>query len=379
MKRGKVGVKALDEYRWQIEMCTFCPKMCRFVCPVADAETRETVTPTTRQTFLNLLRTGHLTLDEELSGLFYECTNCLTCRTYCEHEIEVPISMNAARAIAVERDLIPNELRNFIETFREAGSPFGADLAGRLREVIPDRYIVEEAQVVYFAGCSTIEQHPKMIGDAFELFEKLGIDYISAYSGDAQCCGYPLLVLGDVEGYEKIRKGIAESLDRYRHVVCACPACAYMLKALYREAGLLETVKVEHISEFLAKRVEGTGSKGRIERLDSVFYHDPCYLGRYLGIYDAPRRLIHDVCGIDVSDFPRDRDRAGCCGGGGGLTVSNPDTALKIAERRMEALTESGGTVVTACPSCLRMFETARPDLEVLDLASFLNEALRPR
>ena len=78
-------MKALEEYRWQIEMCTFCPKMCRFVCPVADAETRETVTPTTRQTFLNLLRTGQLPLDEELSGIFYECTNCLTCRTQCEH------------------------------------------------------------------------------------------------------------------------------------------------------------------------------------------------------------------------------------------------------------------------------------------------------
>ena len=353
--------------------------MCRFVCPTADAETRETITPTSRQTFLNLLRKGQLLLDEDLSGLFYQCTNCLNCRTYCEHEIEVPLSMNVARAIAVERGLVPDELRAYIETFRSTGNPFGKDLAGRLRETVPDQYVVEEAQVVYFAGCSTIEQHPEMIKDAFELFEKFGIDYISAYTGDGQCCGYPLLALGDVKGFQKIRRKIAEGLDRYKIVVCACPACAYMLKTDYREAGLLKSVKVEHITEFLADKIEATEKKGKIEKAGSVFYHDPCYLGRYLGIYDAPRRLIRDVCGMEISEFPRDRDRAGCCGGGGGLPVSNPDTSLKIAERRLEPVPEGDGTVVTACPSCLGLFETARPDLEVIDLASLINEALRRR
>src|SRR5205807_3929228 len=117
----------------------------------------------------------------------------------------------------------------------------------------------------------------------------------------------------------------------------------------YRAFGVPLKPIVEHTTEFL---------EGYVERLPiqrrgpAAFYQDPCYLGRWLGVSDAPPRLLNKAL-EGVREFSRARNEAECSGGGGLLPETMPATAAAIAEHRLTEVKEAGATtVVTACPTC---------------------------
>ncbi|MCZ7585084.1 MAG: (Fe-S)-binding protein [Deltaproteobacteria bacterium] len=149
------------------------------------------------------------------------------------------------------------------------------------------------------------------------------------------------------------------------------PQCVHELRTIYPEMGFKVTPKVFHTSEFLWPIIK----EGRLELKRTfsgpVMYHDPCTLGRYLGVYDEPRNILQEVTKQPVIEFSRNRRFADCCGGIGGLKVMNPKAARDIAERRLEEYREGDKKVlVTACPSCEQQFRAAGDDVEVMDLIS---------
>ena len=84
-----------------------------------------------------------------------------------------------------------------------------------------------------------------------------------------------------------------------------------------------------------------------------VTYHDPCHLGRYTGVYDAPRRILEAIPGIELVEMPRNRQNAFCCGAGAGVMSGFPDFARTVAsERTREAAGTGAAALVTACPFC---------------------------
>ena len=85
------------KYYKEIEYCTFCPKMCRFACPVVNVTANETYQPWGRQTLLHMVREGNLPFNREVAFSMYQCANCMLCREYCDYLVEVPPVMIAAR------------------------------------------------------------------------------------------------------------------------------------------------------------------------------------------------------------------------------------------------------------------------------------------
>lgn len=361
-----------EDYAREIEYCTFCPKMCRFSCTVAEAEKRESVTPTGKMSLLHLLRDGAIKLDTETAEIFYKCTNCMLCTTFCAHEIEVAHVLNAARSYAVEQGIVVNELADIRTNLKETANPFGRDLQGLLTDIVPEQYHNPEAQVLYFPGCVATLHQPAMITDTFKIFEKLGIDYVGVDPLGEICCGYPMIAAGFEEMFNEHVQRTGKRLASYKKIISGCPTCVYYLKSVYPEHGFNIGNRVFHTSEFLSEELSRHRIKSTNVPATNVCYFDPCYLTRYLNVIELPRELLTKF-GAELSEMIFCGVENRCCGGGGLVTATSPKTALAIARDRWDDFLATGADVlVTACPSCAWMLSEKGERKRVIDIANFL-------
>ena len=367
----------LKTYRKEIDYCTYCPKLCRFSCPVANAEARETSTPWGRQTLLYLIREGKLEMTPDVAEILFHCAFCMACSEYCDHDIAIPPVMRAGRRIAVEQGIAPDEVLRFGTFFRENSNPVGDDLAKRVRDLVPDQFINPDAQVIYWPGCAAIYSCPEIVTDTFRIFEAIGVDYVSVWPGDLQCCGEPIDTLGFDGEHKKHIAKLHKDLRKYKQIISGCPACVYNLKIRFAEEGFPLTDKIYHITEFLAPFFsQGKVPLGKLFEQRAI-YHDPCYLGRYLEVYDAPRQILQSVCSEPIVEFGWNREHSYCCGGGGGLPVSARETASGIARERLRDYYEGEKKVlVSACPSCERTFQKEGEDVWTMDIVNVIAKAL---
>jgi Fe-S oxidoreductase len=143
---------------------------------------------------------------------------------------------------------------------------------------------------------------------------------------------------------------------------------------------------VYHITEFLTKyhkQLRPLLTMGSKSAPDSLVYHDPCHLGRELGVYDQPRQLLKLIPNTQLLEFPHNRDLADCCGGGGALPKTFPALTAEIAQRRLADATDtSAHYLLSACPNCKRHFTEAQSGqggeiLEVLDVMEILAKAIK--
>ncbi len=134
-----------------------------------------------------------------------------------------------------------------------------------------------------------------------------------------------------------------------------------------------------HHTTFLDELVSAGRLKLDARDLPSVAYHDPCYLGRYNGEFDAPRRLLAAACKTTV-EMERHGKQSMCCGGGGGNPVSDVDAEQRIPDIRMGQAAEVGAAIVAVgCPGCTAMLEgVPEPRPEVKDIAELVLEAVVP-
>jgi Fe-S oxidoreductase len=137
-------------------------------------------------------------------------------------------------------------------------------------------------------------------------------------------------------------------------MVSICPHCVRTMSQDWREFG--GTFAVEHHTELLARLLPRL-PEARDGR-EAIVYHDPCYLGRYRGVYDAPRAVLARYGG--VVDPRRSRERSFCCGAGGGQMFLGEEKGKRINVERAEELVATGAAVIgTACPFCQTMFRDA--------------------
>ena len=346
----------LKSFRREIEYCSYCPKLCRFACPVAQVEKSETVTPTGKMTLVRLLRDGVLPFDAETADVFYRCTGCLISRTYCEHRIEVMPPFEAARAEAVAAGVAPPRAMQALAVWQKQGNPFGEDLAAKVKQHLPERYLEGSAEVLLFPGCTTLHYHPQNLGAIARVLAALKVDFRVLYQGRI-CCGNPLLTLGHRQAFQAQRKELAARLDKAKVIISPCPTCVYYLKHLDSFGARVTPPakpRIMHLTEFVAARLADLSVREPVP--EKIMYHDPCHLGRYLGVYDQPRAILEKASGRKPLEFDEHREAGTCCGGGGGVPLIHPQTARAISLNKMQAFAQSGAErLATACPMCQRM------------------------
>jgi Fe-S oxidoreductase len=171
-----------------------------------------------------------------------------------------------------------------------------------------------------------------------------------------KCTGDPARRLGNDLAFSQLAETNLETLkqNKVQRIVSICPHCVRTIGTDWKEYG--EAPPIEHHSEFMARHIDQMPQKTGAG--ETIVYHDPCYLGRYRGVYDEPRNVAGRFG--TVIDPPRARERSFCCGAGGGLAFLGEEKGERVSVTRAKELVATGATVVgAACPFCNTMFRDA--------------------
>lgn len=382
------------------ERCFYCPKMCRFSCPVSHEFPRETLTPWGKMTQLRMTseagsaagsaerdaagpletlaqkarklldRKPAKSLDPDTAESFYACTGCLRCRTWCEHENDVPRALYQGRAEAVAQGVAPAAATAVADRFARLGHAQQENPLPVVERIAASRRVPAGGTSVLFAGCEAPLSRPAVVEAALDASRALGVPLPLA--AEPACCGRPLFEAGCRDAFRDHVAGVWARFGE-REVVTLSAACARALSEWSREVGVTPRGPVVHATTFLARRL---GPEIQAKRLPgNALYHDPCHLGRGLGEYDAPRRLLQAALEGGVKEAADSRERSDCCGATGLLPRTYPNTAKAMSMSRADALREvEASRVVTACPSCQHSLQAA--GLDVVDVVELTAEWL---
>ncbi|WP_428031187.1 DUF3483 domain-containing protein [Ancylobacter sp.] len=292
----------------------------------------------------------------------WSCTTCRACVEECPMMIEhVDAIIDLRRYQTLELGAVPPKAAPPLMETRYADEPGGRPLkartdfaAGLTLPLIAQR---GEAEILLWLGEGAYElRYGRTLRALVTLLQKAGVDF--AVLGEEESdCGDLARRLGDEVGFQRLARANVAILARYRfgRILTADPHALHALRNEYKEFG--GAYEVVHHTAFLDELV----AAGRLDlgTLDAarITYHDPCYLGRYNGEVDAPRRLL-DRLGIERREMERSGKRSMCCGGGGGAPVSDIEGERRIPDIRMEqAMATGAGIVAVACPQCSAMLE----------------------
>jgi Fe-S oxidoreductase len=193
-----------------------------------------------------------------------------------------------------------------------------------------------------------------------------------------KCTGDPARRLGNDLAFGQLAENNLETLQQSKvaRIISICPHCVRTISVDWKEYG--QAPPIEHHSEFLARHIDKLPSHAANGA--RIVYHDPCYLGRYRNVYDAPRNVIGRFG--EVIDPPRARERSFCCGAGGGLAFLGEEKGKRVSVERAEELVATGASVVgAACPFCNTMFRDALAGVsktppKLMDIAQIAAEAI---
>jgi len=336
---------------------------------------------------------GNLFSENEL----WSCTTCYACVHECPAMIEhVDDIVDVRRHLTMIESEVPQGVKRVLEGIERAGNPWRLPTRDRTAWAagldVPTLAEKEQVDVLYWVGCApSYDERSKRVARAMvELMQRAGVDF--AILGEEETCtGDPARRMGEELLYQAQAQQNLETFKQYRfkQVVTTCAHCFNTIKNEYPQFGGTAGVDYEvvHHTDFLA----GLVAEGKITPQtpinEKVVYHDPCYIGRYNDIYDAPRRLLESIPGLELVEAPeQNRERAMCCGGGGGNVWMEGWGKKGINVIRLEQLTkEEPSTLAMGCPFCMVMFEDAAKNtgrdetLKRRDVAELLLESLPAR
>ncbi len=363
-----------------IIMCGIeCMKMCRFVCIVANQLKLETVAPYGKCFIAYYLREGRIRESIRVAEAVYQCATCGLCVEWCLPRIDIPEIVKKVRAELLLKGVAPEATLEVGRKARSERNPYGEPYRKRLASFKGKRNV---GSVALFVGCTSAYRQQGIANATIRILEHLNEDF--TLLDDEWCCGLPLLSMGHrslAEEHAKHNKEIIEKTG-CNLVITPCAGCYMALSREYPKLGFpLKTAEVLHVSQYLWRAI----SEGKVKLKDDwegkvkVTYHDPCHLGRHMGVYDEPRHVLKSIHNVQLVEMEWSKSNSKCCGSGGGLQLNFPVLSRKIgAERIGEALSTGAEILVTACPFCKGQLESvAGESLTVYDLTELVAEKLR--
>lgn len=310
-----------------------------------------------------------------------QCTSCGACEDICpvgiEH-LQLLIGAKRAQALSIGKGMVAAE---YLQTVDRYGNPFSASRDVRNRLIADlDIPLYEKARTEHALWLGCVWSYNNDLRSAVEAMVKVlknaGVSF-GALENES-CTGHHSRRQGEEMQFQTLVRANTEMLRsaEVKKVITPCPHCLHTIRHEFRDIDPGFRVDIVHHAEFIAGLIAGkqiilqpavTGVK--------TTYHDPCYLGRYEGVYDAPRQVIAQT-GFAVTELPRHGARSYCCGGGSAGFVREQKVAKRVDQVRRQEIIESGARLlVTSCPECKMMLNAAVEQTK--DIAEVVAERMR--
>lgn len=369
---------SITEFREDVQKCMRCG-FCVAQCPTEEYMGFESNSPRGRMQTIKALIEGEIAVNEYLMNRIYDCSLCGYCRWRCPPGVNTVNAIEAARAYFVENNCYPKIHGEFATRLRKFGNPYGEPLEKRSAWAPSDFTVPRKAEALYFVGCTSALRFPEVAQATVRLLQAAGVNF--TIMSNEVCCGSIMFRTGLREAAEETAEKVIRMVEDTgaSTILFSCPGC-YRTFAVDYPTMLGEPLRYElkHISQYLLEVDE-------LKLVNSlkvkVTYHDPCHLGRHLGVYEAPRRLLASIPGVRLVEMDRRGVTSFCCGAGGGVRGAFPDISLSIAGERVREAAATGAEILaSACPFCKRNLQDAaaqlRTPMKVLDIVELLSASL---
>lgn len=370
---------------WQ---CLDCGK-CSALCPITKWDKSQYSSP---RLFVDMALSGRL---EEIfdDPLLWGCLTCQRCSDFCPADVDFPEFLVGLRSKARDESLQGNCTHNAI--FQDVGQMMTSpDIQqNRLDWLTDDMVIGESSDTAYFVGCipyfapvftnvgmDVLENARSTV----KILNRLGIE--PQVMADERCCGHDQRWQGDIETFHLLAELNIKLFKEHgiRRIVTSCPECARTLKIDYPKFADGYKFEVRHITELIAESdlFNNKSDPDHSKQKPPVTYQDPCRLGRHLGIYDAPRKVLADL-GFPLLEMESSGRSSLCCGTSCWTACGQVNKNIQV-ERLEEAKASGAELLITSCVKCQIHFNCAQGGLfsgeeiniEVRDLVTLVASSL---
>lgn len=318
------------------------------------------------------------------------CTTCGACMEECPMNIEhVQSIMGLKRYKALTLGDIPADAATAVNNIRVNGNPWGVSQEDRFNWAqdvdVPLIEAGKKVDYLYYVGCagSYDAGNQKVVKDTVELLKKAGVDF-AVMGKTEKCNGDPIRRFGDEYSFFEVAIENIANMNQYEFgkVVTHCPHCLHTIGKEYAkfDDGDFETL---HHTELLAELVKEGKLKPTKEVKEELTFHDPCYLGRHHGEYNAPRDILNSIPGVELKEMIKNKDKALCCGMGGGNMWYEVHEGGHLVDGRLYHVGETKvEKLATSCSFCMINFNsgksnrTGTEELQIEDVASILNKSI---
>ncbi|TXT55185.1 MAG: CoB--CoM heterodisulfide reductase iron-sulfur subunit D [Candidatus Thorarchaeota archaeon] len=324
---------------------------------------------------------GELEKTPENAESLFQCTLCGNCTQICAAEFNPAESLEQVRQVLSD---IPNVVRdNLVEKIIKYDNPYSEDNTEKRKWIEGLGYSVPtKGNTLYYVGCTAGMRLPDAAVYTSEILKSAGIDF--AVLDNEPCCGSVMIRTGKIEDAKTNAEKVEEIIRNSgaERVIVSCAGCLKTLRKDYPEKFGVKLPKTLHILEYAEELIkEGKLRPKKIEEVQ-VTYHDPCHMGRELGVYESPREVLKAIPGVKFVEMDTIRETAICCGAGGGLRSYDPDLSKNIGASRISEAEETGATIIaTACPFCennlLSGKKLTNSRMEVMDVVELLAKSIR--
>jgi Fe-S oxidoreductase len=311
----------------------------------------------------------------------WQCATCKQCEVSCPRGVDITGVIHSLRGISYGERKVPAKLESALWRVFEEGTAWEGkkNERGRWAEGLNVKVGGPARHLLYLDDATSFDPRLQRIAHSLvSIFSVTGTDF--AILGDKEkSSGDEVYQIGEEGFLEELAQSNIELFKSVgaEDVITVSPHSNGVFRDVYPKYGSLPPVL--HYTEFLSGLLDKDLLKLRRPEEDmgaGVTYHDPCYLGRYGGVYEEPRKLLESIPGVKLTEMDDNRANALCCGGGGGGMFVEAE-GERPSHKRVSQAAESGVSVMaTACPFCVLNFEdgvkTVGADIRIMDVAEII-------
>ncbi|MFW9802181.1 MAG: (Fe-S)-binding protein [Candidatus Thorarchaeota archaeon] len=360
----------------KIVLCSNC-STCRWTCTSYEEFGTEAMFAGGRLRLLRSYVERNLEIDEEFMRVVHACTTCQQCVERCPIKLPYVQIIEDVRHKLVDLGIGPyGRQAHMGDMVLKYNNVFGERPETRADWIPEDGRVSDDSEWAYYVGCTASYRRPEIAQATLKMLNYFSIEP-QVLGADEYCCTSPLLRTGQVRRkvYEEEEDGttqyigeldvervVGHNIERMesrgiKHVIFSCSGCYRTVTldwpSFYRVRGAILPFTTQHLTQFLAGKVKTGELKWKKGFNETVAYHDPCHLGRHVGIFEEPREILRSIPGLKLVEMDRFGNNSKCCGAGGGFKAGFGEEAMNMAARRgREALDAGATTLVSACVFC---------------------------